>query len=185
MKLVYVPDWLSSYLTETNQPLSNLSSISLSTAIVSKVDVINYYKAQYEFIKLMFSQVDSNFIGKNDPLALMAHQPDLPEIELYIRTQSKDTVDYSYLLHGLSSVDTLDFSIEHDPNHPVVYIIGKHADTPSWKDSKGRSFIGTLLSKLFRASQANLRVETQFTDKATVLRENPVLAQLYVKSIIS
>jgi len=185
MKLVYVPDWLSSYLTVTNQPLSNLSSVTLSTSIVSKTDVINYHRAQYEFIKLLMNQVDTNFIGKIDPRELMLHRSDLPEVDLYIRTQSKDTVDFNALVNGLSSVDTFEFTVEHDPTHAVVYIIGSYAETLSWKDNKGRSFAGTLLSKIFKAAQAHLRVETQFTDKASVLRESPVLSQLYVKSILS
>lgn len=174
MKLVYVPDWLSSYLTETNQPLSNLSS-SLMTSIVSKVDVINYYKAQYDFAKFLFNQIDPSMIYKTDPMAIMLHNPAVPEFQLYVKTQSKDTMPFS--------PEEFACTVEHDPNESVVYIIGS-CDTGQ-SLGKSHTVAQAILSKIFKSGQAHIRVENQFTDKGTVLRENPILAQLYVKSIIS
>ena len=174
MKLVYVPDWLSSYLTETNQPLSNLSS-SLLTSIVSKVDVINYYKAQYDFAKFLFNQIDPSMIYKTDPMQVMLHNPAVPEFQLYVKTQSKDI--------AAINADEFGFTVEHDPSQSVVYIIGS-CDTANAL-GKSHTVAQAILSKIFKSGQAHIRVENQFTDKGTVLRENPILAQLYVKSIIS
>lgn len=184
MKLVYVPDWLSSYLNETNQPLSNLSS-SLTVSIVSKTDVINYYKAQYEFAKFLFNGIDSNMIYRVDPMQIMLHNSTLPEVQLYFRTQSKDIVAFNTLVTSLESADNFDFDVEHDPNCNVVYIIGRCAETPAWRGGRYSNLAAAIIGNIFKVGQSHLRVENQFTDKGTVLRENPILTQLYVKSIVS
>lgn len=186
-KLVYVPDWLRSHLAESNQPVTKLSATDVSASIVSKLDVINYFKAQFEFFKLLALNTDPMNVGKYSPQDVAYHEYVLPEVQLYLRSASKDTVDWSVLSSCTTDPRQLDFDVEADPDAQIVYIIERGVapgHDPSWVTDGKRSLVNAILCKALQHAHAHIRVEHQYTDKATVLRENPTIAQFYVKSLL-
>ena len=182
-KLIYVPTWLSALLAETQMPVTKLAAHDINTSIVSKDDVINYHKAQIEFLKLLRKHSDSMKVDVSALTSLMYHPIHLPEVELYLNTVSKDNEPNLTFLE-VDSLDHFDWTVEHDPSKNVVYIIGKYSESPKWH-TEGKPFVISILSDILKASHTHQRIETATTDKAVALRDSPLLAQFYVNSIVS
>ncbi len=181
-KLIYVPTWLSALLAETQMPVTKLAAHDINTSIVSKDDVINYHKAQIEFLKLIRNHSDSMKVDMSALQSLMYHPIHLPEVELYFNTVSKDNEPNLTFLE-VDSLDHFDWTVEHDPSKNVVYIIGMYSETPKWV--KHSNFAVSILSDILKASHTHQRIENATTDKAAALRDSPLLAQFYVNSIVS
>jgi hypothetical protein len=183
-KLIFVPQWLSELLTETSTPVFKLAAHDVNTSIVSKDDVINYQKAQIEFLKVLRKYSDSMKVDMLAVCSLMYHPIQYPEVELYLNTVSKDN-DPNLDFLQVDSLSHLDYTVEHDPTKNVVYIIGKYSDSPDWVKGEHSNFTLSVLSDILQAAHTHQRIENQTTDKASALRDSPILTQFYVNSIVS
>ncbi len=181
-QLIFVPDWLDNDLSESGQSVELLKS-DLNSAIVSHVDVINYHKAQWQFFKLLLSQSRGDYSSQcmysMYQNVFVNQLPDMSEIELFLKQDESEVIVWDMMAAGSGTQDRLRFHIKQSECGSVIYIIGENADQGQKRETVCAEPYAIVCS-ILKQQHSGIRIEGRSTDKSSVFRESPILAQLYV-----
>lgn len=191
--LIYVPDWMDTYLSEQGMSYGDLAAMNSSSSIVNRLDVINYHVAQVEFAKLLAYDTARTGLASNvdniyeEILGAMRLHPsrDIETVVQVNLAKGKKEINYGSLVQGATGPDNLAFKYEIDTTGKIVYIIGMCCVQASGEDCTVSAVSQRALKRILEISHGGLRVHTGYVDKSTVLRENPVLATFYVNSLLA
>lgn len=191
--LIYVPDWMDTYLSEQGMSYGDLAAMNSSSSIVNRLDVINYHVAQVEFAKLLAYDTARTGLASNvdniyeEILGAMRLHPsrDIETVVQVNLAKGKKEINYGCLVQGATGPGNLAFKYEIDTTGKIVYIIGMCCVQASGEDCTVSEVSQRVLKKVLETSHGGLRVFTGHVDKSTVLRENPVLATFYVNSLLA
>lgn len=187
-KLIFVPDWLNAALTDRGEHVSTMSSKVLDASILSKYDIINYYKAQLEFVKYMCNDKFSSMEELSEAYTkLMWHElPPLEELTIYMNEHFASEVDFSQLVCENQNISDTKYVIRGSDDNKIAYIIGGSVKSnalnalPSMRVNANRVDV---MHAVLDKSYNGFRVITDMSDRSSVFRENYFLTQLYVKSL--
>lgn len=188
-KLVFVPEWLNEKFTEAGQSvISGLASKDVDLSILSKYDVVNYFKAQVEFFKYVYSYKINSVIELEYlfPQIMWTKLPRSEDIAIYMNESYLTPIDFSQLLCEDSKIEDACYRVKLSDDNKIAYIIGGNvkynsldAMPPKMITLDRMEIIRDILDK----SYSGFRILTEVTDRSSVFRENNFLTQLYVKNI--
>lgn len=191
--LIYVPDWMDSYLSEQGLSYDHLAAMNSSNPIVNRLDVINYHVAQVEFAKLLAYDTATRGLPSNvdniyeDILGAMKLHPSR-DVETSVQVnlaKGKRDINFGCLVQGATGPSNLSFKYEASSTGKIVYIIGMCCVQASGEDCTVSEISRSVMKGVLEAAHGSLRVQSGQVDKSTVLRENPVLATFYVNSLLA
>ena len=180
-KIIFIPDWLNRQLREAGVTYEMFERSPVSLYIVSKTDIINYFMAQVEIHNLVYRNLPLTKETSPYPVDLFVHSySDYPEVKLAISKNWGNEPNLTLL--GGETESPVFATIQASPNGKCVYLIGQPVLV---SDSTKELTADTALYGILSSLHKGLIVKDGHHDKTTVLRENPLLSQLYVKSFFS
>lgn len=192
-KIIYVPEWLYNHLKEQGLSVQDLEK-PISSTILSKVDVINYHRSQDEFFKLLHQAAEDGTVdwARRDEVMYHAIPSDIPELAMVVsaRKQNEKSVCWNTLLSSVDSPSAASFYFEMCQNGDDIIAIGMNNTSNNELTRRsdelykcGGDKSAPILWNVLGLCHSCLRA-VGGTDKSAVLRENPYVSQLYVKSIM-
>lgn len=192
-KIVYVPEWLKNHLDSQSESLDSLDVVDIGSTIVSSADVINYLVAQVEFAKVLVSGIDRSTIPQSSGniyetgYGLMLHSPQ-KDGEARLKTSlalQNLAINYDALGVAAGEFGDKTFNVVPSLSGRVVFIVGSSSVPHEGEGRTIKTISRNILCDVFSACHSRLRVNDGHVDKSSTLRENPVLASIYVSTLLA
>lgn len=192
-KIVYVPEWLKQHLDVQGESLECLDELDIGSAIVSPEDVNNYLVAQVEFAKLLVAtQVSQELperIGNiyETGYGLMLHSaPRDPEARLKVSLALQNqAINYDALGIAAGGFGDKTFQVVNSTSGRVVFVVGSSSVPHEGETRTIKAICRNILCDVLSACHSRLRIHDGHVDKSSTLRENPVLASIYVSTLLA
>lgn len=175
-KLMFIPKWLKDDLLPDQYAMFEKD---ISSIIVSSADVINYHKAQWQFLKFLTGgEYSRDDLYSMYQITFVHQMPDNVELSVFLNKDESNVIVWDTMAAGTGEKDRMRFHCQANRLGTALYVIGENLDCQS--SDAISACPQDLVCALLKLQHNSLRIEGRGTDKSSVFRESPLLTQLYV-----